>query len=115
MSKTISITWRNENYGRISGAVAFRASVEPFPSETESKRLGRLYRKCGFDVNHQRACWMAEESRGEPLPVRLDAALREAGYDVVHGGAIEPDMRDAIESARDTAVEPAATSPAPGM
>jgi hypothetical protein len=93
--KKITITWRNENYGRISDAQAFRYEKDPYPSDTERTKLARMFRKHGFDVHPQRGCWMAEYEP-EDACVRLVEALQEAGYTVDNVGAVP----DALSSGR---------------
>lgn len=84
--KLIKITWRDENYGRVYDAQSFRFMKEPFPSQTEQTKLGRLFRKNGFDVHDQRHCWMYEGAP-EDACVKLVTALEEAGYVVENYGA----------------------------
>jgi len=110
--KVLTITWRDENYGRVSGAVAFRAMLDPFPSQTESTKLGRLYKKCGFELNFNRQSWIAEY-KPEDTPVRLVETLEEAGYTVINKGAQPKILTDAKP-----AIEPAVAddeAPAPKM
>lgn len=97
--KIMKITWRDENYGRIYEAQAFRYEKDPYPSETERTKLGRLFRKHGFDVHVQRQCWMAEYALADAC-VRLVEALEEAGYTVENRGAVP----DALSSARSMAM-----------
>lgn len=85
--KSISIVWRNENYGAVSHAVAFRASVEPHPSDTAmtKTKLSRIYKRCGFKQNESRGAWIAEYCAAD-VPAKLIAELTAAGYVVEHKG-----------------------------
>jgi hypothetical protein len=87
-SKQITVTWRDENYGPYSNTLAFRVyTVEPFPSNAESKRLARIYKDAGFAVDHARSSWIAHE----PTPTTMEeltAALSALSYDVTHAGAV---------------------------
>lgn len=81
----ISIIWRNENYGSVSRAVAFRAVVEPYPSDTAMTKLARIYKRCGFEMNQNRVAWIAEDCAAD-APAKLIAELTAAGYVVEHRG-----------------------------
>jgi len=85
--KVIRITWRDENYGRVYDAQSFRYMKDPYPSETEAKKIGRLFRKIGFDVHPHRHCWMFEGAPDDAC-LKLVAALEEAGYVVENHGAV---------------------------
>jgi hypothetical protein len=93
--KIVKITWRDENYGRVHEAQAFRYEKDPYPSETERTKLARLFKKHGFEVHSQRHCWMAEYKPADAC-VRLVEALEEAGYAVENHGAVP----DALASGR---------------
>lgn len=93
--KVMTITWRDENYGRVYEAQAFRYEKDPYPSDTERNKLARVFRKHGFDVHPQRHCWMAEYKPADAC-VKLVEALEEAGYTVENRGAVP----DALSSAR---------------
>lgn len=110
--KVLTITWRDENYGRVYDAVSFRAMLEPFPSETENRKLARIYKKQGFDFNGQRYCWMAEY-KPEDTALRLVEALKEAGYTVINKGA-QPKILTEAKAAVETAVADD-EAPAPKM
>lgn len=84
--KNITIVWRDENYGRINDAFAFRSHCEPCQSDTENKKVARLYKKMGFEVNQTRASWIAEYAAAD-TPLKLVAALEEMGYTVKNAGA----------------------------
>lgn len=85
--KIVKITWRNENYGHVHDAQAFRYEKDPYPSETERTKLARLFKKHGFEVHPQRHCWMAEYKPADAC-VGLVEALEEAGYTVENHGAV---------------------------
>lgn len=86
-AKTITIHWRDENYGRVSGSVAFRSEVEPYPSDTAHSKLVRAYKRHGFEVDHSRAAWIAVR-KPEDMPVRLSEDLEKLGYQVTHAGCV---------------------------
>ncbi|MCZ7860894.1 hypothetical protein O9X98_05705 [Agrobacterium salinitolerans] len=83
--KTITITWRDENYGAVSGTVAFRAMIEPFPSETVKKKIMKAYEGAGFELHFNRQAWMAPESI-ETAPTTLVENLESLGYQVTNCG-----------------------------
>jgi hypothetical protein len=85
--KVMTLTWRDENYGRVYDAQSFRWEKEPWPSETEVTKLGRLFRKNGFDFHVGRCCWMAEYKPADTC-VQLVEALEAAGYTVENRGAV---------------------------
>jgi hypothetical protein len=85
--KVITMTWRDENYGRVYEAQAFRYMKDPWPSETETKKLGSMFKKHGFEVNMDRAAWIAQY-QPEDACVKLVEALEEAGYTVESRGAV---------------------------
>lgn len=110
--KVLTITWRNEGYGRVSeDSVAFRTMLEPFPSQTESTKLSRLYKKCGFELNFNRQSWIAEFKPAD-TPVRLVETLKDAGYTVVNVGAV-PDILNKAKA--EVAPEAPDEAPAPRM
>lgn len=88
--KQITITWRDENYGRIDDSFAFRTSVEPFPFETAQKALARIYKKAGFALHFNRQVWLAEwKMTSDPeIPLRLTSLLEDKGFIVKHAGAV---------------------------
>ncbi len=85
--KTITITWRDENYGRIHDAQAFRYEKDPFPSQTETQNIARIIKRNGFEANLQRASWIAEY-KSEDVCLALTEAFEAAGYVVKHAGAV---------------------------
>lgn len=95
--KTIELSWRDENYGNVYGSVAFRAWVEPHPSDTEHTRLARVYKKHGFEANNSRAAWIAP-AKDLNMPVRLTEALQAIGYEVAHAGAVPQVLRTPAEA-----------------
>lgn len=85
--KTITLTWRDENYGRVSGAVAFRDFVEPYPSDTAHAKLARVYKRHGFEADHSRAAWIATH-KPEDMPTRLVEDLEKLGYEMTNDGCV---------------------------
>lgn len=83
--KTITITWRDENYGSVNGSVAFRAMIEPYPSETAKKKITRAYKNAGFELHFNRQVWLAQESI-ETAPIKLIENLESLGYQVTNRG-----------------------------
>ncbi|MCV9964751.1 hypothetical protein OIU34_22935 [Pararhizobium sp. BT-229] len=100
--KTITITWRDENYGSVSHSVAFRAMGAPLPSETEKKKIVRAYRNAGFELNFNRQTWIAKKSI-ETAPATLIQNLENLGYEVTNRGRTPAILEEA---------KPAAPSPA---
>ena len=96
--KTVTLIWRNESYGSIGRCFAFRADVEPYPSDTAERNLARLYRRHGFKANETRAAWIAEHP-ADDAAVRLVEALKEAGYQVENEGAVPQSVEDMREDA----------------
>jgi len=99
-SKGITLHWRDENYGRVHAAQAFRyGATDPAGhfSDTAHARLGRLFRRHGFHFNSSRASWIAE-GRPADAPSALAEALSEAGYAVRHTGCVP----DVLSGARTT-------------
>jgi hypothetical protein len=83
----IVINWRDENYGRISGALAFRPTVAPFPSDAMATRLLRLYRRHGFAMHPTRDSFVNQQPTADTA-AQLGAALSAAGYIVTHAGCV---------------------------
>jgi hypothetical protein len=98
--KTITLTWRNENYGPVYDAFAFRTSIDPFPSETLSRQVAVVYRKAGFQLHMNRQAWIAEDKlTSEPdLPLRITSLLEDKGFIVRHAGAVPSILREAMEN-----------------
>lgn len=109
--KVLTITWRDENYGRVYDAVSFRAMLDPLPSDTENRKLGRIYKKQGFEFNDQRYCWMAQY-KPEDTALQLVEALKEAGYTVINVGA-RPDILNKAKA--EVAPEAPDEAPTPRM
>lgn len=113
--KEITIIWRNENYGRIDDAFAFRASVEPFPSATAQRKLASIYKKAGFELHSDRQIWVANwKATTQPdIPVRLEGLLQDEGYIVKRGGIATDIFPRAEAAVRSAADEPSTEAPAP--
>lgn len=94
--KTVVVTWRDEGYGRVSeNSVAFRASPEPFPSETGRRKLASAYKRAGFTANESRAAWIAEHKPGD-TPLKLIAEIEKLGYTVQHEGRVPAIVRATV-------------------
>jgi hypothetical protein len=91
---TLTLTWRDENYGRIWNAKAFRSTPEPNLSDSAMLKLARLYRRSGFNLNQGRMSWIAEDCPDETL-IQLVDALTLAGFTVVHRGCV-PSVLDTV-------------------
>ncbi|WP_372395349.1 hypothetical protein ABMY26_07245 (plasmid) [Azospirillum sp. HJ39] len=87
----IVINWRDENYGRISGALAFRPTVAPFPSDTMAARIVRIYRRHGFAMHPGRDSYVNQQPTAD-TPAQLAAALTAAGFIVTHAGCVPPSI-----------------------
>ena len=77
----VSITWRDEGYGRVSkSAAAFRVSYDPEVSDTSVEKLCRHFRREGFKFNYNRASWVNEDAK-PGVEAAMMLRLKEAGYD----------------------------------
>jgi hypothetical protein len=83
--KTITLTWRDENYGPVSHSIAFRATIEPYPSETVKKKIMMAYKSAGFELHFDRQAWLASED-AETAPTQLIENLELLGYQVTNSG-----------------------------
>lgn len=97
VEKEIILIWRDEDYGSCAGGdQAFRYMKEPYPSETESTKLVRLFKKHGFVANMTRASYIAQWKPADSC-VNLVRALQEAGYTVVNEGRVPRVLSEALE------------------
>lgn len=88
--KNISITWRDENYGPISGSVAFRAMVLEDISQTAMKEVHKAYKSAGFTLNHNRQSWIAV---GKPEAAEtLVETLSQMGFTVENRGCVPEEL-----------------------
>lgn len=87
VTRTITLTWRDEDLGKVSGAVAFRDEIIPFPSDTARKKIARTYRSHGFAADYDRAAWIAPR-KAEDMPLRLADDLEAMGFEVIHKGNV---------------------------
>jgi hypothetical protein len=76
--KTLSLQPRDENYGSVAAASAFRVYQE-YNSETERTKLERIFRKAGYAFNWSRCSWIATKADAWSRVVELCA---DAGYNV---------------------------------
>lgn len=84
MSRKLTVTWRDEAYGALSGVrCAFRLYDCASLSDSAVRRIHGKARKAGFSWRQDRCTWIA---------YKLDAAhhfvagLQDVGYAVVHAG-----------------------------
>ncbi len=98
-ARPLTLVWRDENYGRVYRAKAFRPGGDQLdlPDETR-ERLARLYGRHGFEFNHGRAAWIAEYCEDQAI-LDLVAALTAEGFAVKHTGAVPALLRPAEEPA----------------
>jgi len=91
MSK-LKLVWRDENYGHVRNAFAFRAHFDPEISNSKRNTAVKAFLANGFEFDDARASWIA---RGKPedMPLWLAEALEDAGFELEHGGAV-PDALD---------------------
>lgn len=77
--RTITISWRDENYGRINNTLAFRFRCDPALSDTGMKKLVRLLRKNGFTFNTSCDSWIAEGGRATGMAQQSGWRARQSG------------------------------------
>jgi hypothetical protein len=83
----VTLHWRDENYGRLSGVLAFRPQIEPFPSEVMAGRILRICIAHGFDFNDQRSAMIAKNPT-RATPTELVRELEEEGFTVCQAGCL---------------------------
>lgn len=81
----VTLRWRDESYGRLSGVLAFRPQIEPFPSEAMAGRILRICKAQGFDFDDQRSA-MIVKNPSRTTPAELARELEEEGFTVRHEG-----------------------------
>ncbi len=81
---TLDLYWRDENYGSISRAYAFRASPDALLSDTADLKMRRAFGRHGFRYAESRGAWVAEGKLGTDAPARLAEDLGRLGYAVGH-------------------------------
>ncbi|MBB3267668.1 hypothetical protein FHW79_005333 [Azospirillum sp. OGB3] len=90
---TITLTWRDENYGSIHRASAFRVAAEPVLTGAARKKLVQMFQQHFFSFHTRRNAWIAEGCP-DNAPGDLSGALAAAGYTVAHAGCVPPpDLR----------------------
>ena len=92
----IVLRWRDENYGRLSGTLAFRATVEADLSDAMTARLHRVYGRSGFEYDCTRASFIAK-APGSTTPLKLARDLEDAGFVCLHMCCV-PDALRAVPS-----------------
>jgi len=101
----VTLGWRDENYGSVHAASAFRVlDHEPYMSDTAYGKMVAKFRKHGFQINHTRAAWIAENPKPGYLE-RLVAELEALGCVLKHEGNVPDELR---KPAEDPSEEPAA-------
>jgi hypothetical protein len=81
---SLTVTWRDENYGRYSGCVAaFRLYDTVALSDRAIARVHGKARRAGFEFCPARCAWIAYSA---DAPVRLVEALQALGHSVTHEG-----------------------------
>ncbi|MBY3158405.1 hypothetical protein HFO56_39590 [Rhizobium laguerreae] len=103
--KSIVLTWRDENYGQVRGSVAFRAAIEPYPSDAAKAKVVRAYKAAGFELHSVRQAWIAPDSI-ESIPATLVEKLEAIGYKVTHDGVVPPVLEDEAKEAATPASGP---------
>ena len=85
MSRSITVTWRTENYGRCSGCTtAFRLYDCVDFSDAEVAQVHEAAAQAGYSWDTSRCAWIAwtDDARAQ-----LIAALQGFGYAVDHAGS----------------------------
>jgi hypothetical protein len=84
MSRTVTVTWRDEAYGSLSGArCAFRLYDCIEFTDSALRRIHGKARKAGFTWNPDRCAWIAYKRAAAH---RFIAGLQDLGYAVDHAG-----------------------------
>lgn len=85
MSRTMTVTWRSENYGRYDGAKsAFRLYDTVDLSDVEVAKLHAAATEAGFSWEDSRCVWI---SFNEAARDRFITALQGLGHAVAHAGS----------------------------
>jgi len=97
----VTLGWRDENYGSVYAASAFRVlDHEPYMSETAYGKMARQFRKNGFQINHTRAAWVAENPKPGYL-TKLVSDLEALGLVLKHEGNLPEELRKAAQERAD--------------
>jgi len=106
----VSLQWRDESYGSVSADSAFRTFIDPDVSDSMHEKIVRKFRKHGFQINHSRAAWIAENPKPNYL-TNLVAELEALGCVVQHEGHLPAELKS-LEARQDEAPsEDAALAP----
>lgn len=108
---TLDLYWRDENYGSISRAFAFRASPDALLSDTADLKMRRAFGRNGFKYVESRGAWVAEGRIGTDAPVRLVTDLETLGYKVEHHHAVPHCIAQAAAESDEAEEEPAGPAP----
>ncbi len=94
--KKITLTWRDEAYGRISSdAIAFRAAFGEDFSEGELKKVRKAFKDAGFELNFDRGSWIAQFKPSD-TPEKLVEKLVALGVEVEHQGRVPETLEETI-------------------
>ena len=81
-ARAIKVQYRDENYGSVYGAVAFRFGSTVALSDDDVEELHAVAEAMGFSFNFQRSAWIREFVYEDAPDVKqaLEDALRTAGF-----------------------------------
>ncbi|WP_046868831.1 hypothetical protein [Microvirga massiliensis] len=83
--KAIKIQYRDENYGSIFLAVAFRFGSRAHLTDEEIEMLNAAAESAGFSFNYQRCSWIHEFAQdAAQATAALESAIKEAGFDLAN-------------------------------
>jgi hypothetical protein len=81
--KAIKIRYRDENYGSIFLAVAFRFGSTADLTDEEIEALHAAAESAGFSFNYQRCSWVREFVQdAAQVTAALETAIKKAGFDL---------------------------------
>lgn len=90
--KTIDITWRNEDYGRFSGAAsALRWAPRHdggFLSDSQAARVRGAIKRAGYSYEDARGAYLTYSLDGR---AKLIEALERLGFTLHHAGCWAPE------------------------
>jgi hypothetical protein len=81
--KAIKIRYRDENYGSIFLAVAFRFSSTAHLTDEDVETLHAAAESAGFSFDYQRCSWIREFVQdAAQATAALETAIKKAGFDL---------------------------------
>lgn len=83
----MKLMWRDENYGRLSGVLAFRPYPNPLPPVPLAAMAKQICDEHGFEFDVQRAS-LIHRDPDRDTPADLVRALQREGFTVTHGGCV---------------------------